>query len=117
MRHYTPSIIGAGDLQRKAATILREVARSERESLIVTHNNPQAVIMSIPRYEALRALEELEFIPHRKTSPSHIRKSFEQTGLYSKEFLKDLDRGLKKSSLYSKKKKKIKRRYALDSTA
>ncbi len=106
MSHYTPHIIGAGEFQRKTATIFRQVAQSERESLIVTHNVPQAVIMSIPRYEMLRALEELEFIPHRKSSPSRIRESFEKSHLYTKEFLCDLEEGLKKSSLYSKRKKK-----------
>lgn len=102
MPQYTPNIIGAGELQRNAATLLRKVAQSEKESFVVTHNKPNVVIMSVGRYEELKALEELEFIPHRKTSPSRVRNSFARTGLYSEEFLDDLEDGLKKSSLYSK---------------
>lgn len=101
MPQYTPNIIGAGELQRNAATILRRVSQSERESFVVTHNKPSVVIMSVARYEGLKALEELEFIPHRKTSPSKIRHSFERAGLYSKEFLDDIEDGLSKSSIYS----------------
>lgn len=101
MAHYIPNLIGAGELQRNAATIIKKVSKSEEESFVVTRNEPKIVIMSIKRYEELKALEDLEFIPHRKTSPEHIRKSFEQSGIYSKEFLDDLEDGLKKSSLYS----------------
>ena len=102
MPQYTPNIIGAGELQRNVATILRNVAQSEQESFVVTHNKPNVVIMSVARYEELKALEELEFIPHRKTSPARVRNSFARTGLYSEEFLDDLEDGLEKSSLYSK---------------
>lgn len=101
MPKATPHLIGSGDLQRNAATIIKEVASREEESFIVTRNEPQVVIMSIQRYEELKALEDLEFIPHRKNSPGKIRESFERSGLYSKEFLDDLESGLKKSSLYS----------------
>lgn len=101
MPKYTPHLIGAGELQRNAATILKEVALSEKESFVVTRNIPQVVIMSLKRYEQLKAIENLELIPHRKTSPKAIRQSFEQTGLYSKAFLDDLENGLKKSSPYS----------------
>ncbi len=102
MPQYTPNIIGAGQLQRNAATILRKIAQSEKESFVVTHNKPQIVVMSIARYEELKSLEELAFIPHRKTSPARIRDSFARTGLYRKEFLDALEDGLKKSSAYSK---------------
>lgn len=102
MPQYTPNIIGAGELQRNAATLLRKVAQSEKESFVVTHNKPRVVVMSIARYEKLKALEELELIPHRKTSPARVRESFARTGLYSKEFLNDVEDGLKKSSVYSK---------------
>lgn len=102
MPQYTPNIIGAGQLQRNAATILRKVAQSEKESFVVTHNKPSVVVMSIARYEELKSLEELELKPHRKTSPAQIRDSFARTGLYRKEFLDDLEDGLKKSSTYSK---------------
>lgn len=108
MPRYIPQIIGAGELQRKTATILREVSRSDQESFIVTHNEPQAVIMSIMRYERLKAVEGIEFIPHQKKTPRQIRASFENTGRYSKEFLHDLEEGLKKSSIYLKKSRKKK---------
>lgn len=55
----------------------------------------------IESYEELKALEELELIPHCKTSPRHIRDSFAKTGLYSDDFLDDLEDGLKKSSVFS----------------
>lgn len=100
MAKYVPNIIGTGELQRNAAAVVKEVAMSNEESFVVTNNEPRIVIMSIQRYQELKALEDLEFIPHRKTSPRHIRDSFEKTGLYSKEFLDDLEDGLKKSSLY-----------------
>ena len=102
MSQHTPNIIGAGALARNVATILRKVAGSDQESFVVTHNKPKVVIMSVARYEELKALEELEFIPHRKTSPAKVRASFAQTGLYRREFLDDLEEGLKQSSIYSK---------------
>jgi len=95
------NIIGISELQRKTPAILKTIAQSDRESLVVTHNVPQVVMMSIDRYEALKAREDLEFIPHRKTSPQAIRASFAQTGLYSNALLDDIEGGLKKSSAYS----------------
>lgn len=82
-------------------TVIKEVSGSDKESFVVTRNEPQIVVMSIKRYEQLKALEDLEFIPHRKTSPENIREKFEKTGLYSKKFLDDLEDGLRKSPLYS----------------
>jgi len=102
MANVIPKLIGAGELQRRAAAILKNISQSDQEGFIVTHNIPTAVIMSIGRYSKLKALEDLEFIPHRQTSPRHIRKSFAKTKLYSKAFLDDLEDGFKKSSLYSK---------------
>ena len=101
MHYYTPNIIGAGELHRKAATVLRQVAASDRESFVVTHNEPRVVIMSIPRYETLRALEDEALFPHPKTSPQRVRAAFAKTRKYSKDFLNDLEGGLKKSSLYA----------------
>lgn len=100
MKKYIPRLIGAGELQKKTAVILKEIAASKEESVVVTHNQPQVVIMSIQRYEKLKSLEDLPFTPHRMSSPAHIRQSFAKTGRYSKEFLDDLENGLKKSSLY-----------------
>lgn len=96
-----PSIIGSGALQKNAATVLKQVEKSGEESFIVTNNKPRIVVMSIYRYQELKALEDLEFIPHRKTSPQQVRASFEKTGLYSKKFLDDMEDGLRKSSLYA----------------
>lgn len=95
------NIIGVSELQRKTPTILKTIAKSDRESIVVTHNVPQVVMMSIARYENLKAREDLEFIPHRKTSPRAIRASFAETGLYSKELLDEIEGGLNKSSVYS----------------
>lgn len=97
MKRYVPRLIGAGELQKKTAVILKEVAASEEESVVITHNQPQVVIMSIQRYEKLKSFEDL----YQKSSPSQIRQSFEKTGRYSKKFLDDLENGLEKSSLYS----------------
>lgn len=101
MAAYIPNIIGSGELQKNVSVIIKKVAQSEEESFVVTNNEPKIVMMSLTRYQELKALEDLELIPHRKTSPKHIQKSFEKSRLYSKEFLDDLEDGLKKSSLYS----------------
>ena len=102
MTQYSPNIIGTGTLQRNAPSVIRKVASSHQESFIVTHNEPKAVIMSLARYEELKTMEELAFIPHRKSSPRRIRQSFEKTGRYSAAFLDDLEEGLRKSSIYSR---------------
>ena len=101
MSKHTPHLIGAGELQKNASIIIKQIEASDQESFVVTHNQPKIVIMSIKRYEKLKALEDLEFIPHQASSPAKIRASFEKTGLYSAEFLDDLEKGLKKTSLYS----------------
>ena len=101
MSPAVPNIIGSGELQKNAATIIREVSVSNDESFVVTNNEPKVVIMSIMRYKELKAFEDIELIPHRKSSPKAIRQSFEKTGLYTKGFLDDLEGGLKKSSMYS----------------
>jgi prevent-host-death family protein len=102
MSKYIPNIIGSGELQKNAADVIRKVSKSEEESIVVTRNEPKIVIMSIKRYEKLKALEDIEFIPHKKTSVEKIKESFKNSGLYSDEFLDDLEDGLKKSSHYSK---------------
>lgn len=101
MATYIPNIIGSGELQKNVSVIIKKVARSEEESFVVTNNEPKIVMMSLARYQELKALEDLEFIPHRKTSSKQIRESFAKSGRYSKDFLDDLEDGLKKSSLYS----------------
>ena len=70
MNHSTPRLIGSGELQRNAATIIKRVAREDQESFIVTHNKPQAVMMNLRRYRQLKALEELPLIPIKKLHPN-----------------------------------------------
>lgn len=101
MANPVPTIIGTGELQKNASLVIKKIAVSHGDSFIVTNNEPKIVMMSISRYRELKALEDIEFIPHRKSSPKLIRKSFEKTGLYSKDFLDDMEDGLSKSSLYS----------------
>lgn len=51
------------------------------------------------RYDYLRQLlEEDIFSPPPTRSVKKVIDSFTKTGLYSKEFLKDLEKGLKRSS-------------------
>jgi len=57
MKKAIPYIIGIGELQRKAADIIKSV-ESEQEGFIVSHNQPQAVLMSLKRYQQLKSLEE-----------------------------------------------------------
>ncbi|MFA5995680.1 MAG: type II toxin-antitoxin system prevent-host-death family antitoxin [Patescibacteria group bacterium] len=97
MSQAIPNIIGIAELQRKAPAILKQIASDAYESIVVNHNIPKAVIMSLARYEQLKALETLEFIPHRKTSPTAIRSSLASTGLYSEDFLNDVENGLNKA--------------------
>lgn len=102
MPKYTPTIIGTGQLQRHTAQVLNSIAKSSSESFVVTNNRPTAVLMSIERYEKLKALEEITFLPHQPTAIPAIRKAFQETGYYSEAFIDDLASGLKKTSLYHK---------------
>ena len=56
MDKYLPNIVGIGDFQKKAAHYLKKM-KGKQESVLVSHNKPQAVLMSLERYEELRALE------------------------------------------------------------
>lgn len=58
MDKYIPNIIGIGEFQKNASSFLKNFQQKHREGLIVSHNKPQAVIMSLKRYEELRSLEE-----------------------------------------------------------
>ncbi len=58
MENYIPNIIGIGDFQKKASVYLKRLKGAFREGLLVSHNKPQAVLMSLDRYEELRRLED-----------------------------------------------------------
>ncbi len=58
MKKAIPYIIGVGELQRKASEIIKQVDAKHEEGFIVSHNQPQAVIMSLKRYQQLKMLEE-----------------------------------------------------------
>jgi prevent-host-death family protein len=58
MKKAIPYLIGVGDLQRRASAVIREVAEKHGEGFVVSHNEPQAVLVSLKRYETLKALEE-----------------------------------------------------------
>lgn len=60
MKKHVPFIIGMGQVQRELTHILREI-EEEKEGFIVSHNQPRAVLMSLKRYERLKALEEARF--------------------------------------------------------
>ena len=53
-----PYIIGIGELQRGASIIIKKIDLEKEEGFIVSHNEPKAVLMSLKRYERLKALEE-----------------------------------------------------------
>lgn len=58
MKEFIPYIIGIGELQRRAAGVIKEVDSRHEEGFIVSHNEPQAVLMSLKRYKKLRTLEK-----------------------------------------------------------
>lgn len=57
MKAAVPELIGMGQLQRETTQTIRKVAREGQEAFIVSHNKPQAVLMSLTRYKMLTALE------------------------------------------------------------
>lgn len=60
MKKAIPYIIGIGELQRQAASVIKTVDLKHSEGFIVSHNEPQAVLMSLKRYAQLKALEEVK---------------------------------------------------------
>ncbi|MBI2346529.1 MAG: hypothetical protein HYV03_06570 [Deltaproteobacteria bacterium] len=58
MKRAIPELIGMGQLQREATRTIRRIAHEGQEAFIVSHNKPQAVLLSLRRYQELRALEE-----------------------------------------------------------
>lgn len=59
---HTPETVSLSDLAKKASSyIARLVEGTSRQLLVLRHNKPAAVVMSIERYEELsRLIEELE---------------------------------------------------------
>lgn len=58
MTKAVPYMIGIGELQRKASSVVKEIDSRKEEGFIVSHNQPKAVIMSLKRYQKLKAFEE-----------------------------------------------------------
>lgn len=50
-------VIGIGELQREASSVIKRVSTHGGEGFIVSHNEPRAVLLSLERYETLTALE------------------------------------------------------------
>ncbi len=57
MKKAIPYIIGVGQLQRQLAVVIKMI-HNHQEGLIVSHNEPQAVMMSLERYQNLISLEQ-----------------------------------------------------------
>lgn len=79
MENFTPKIIGIGEFQKKTSHFLKEL-KNKKESFLVSHNKPQAVIMSLDRYATLRSLEEesLEEIKEVLSIVEEGNQEFEQ---------------------------------------
>lgn len=58
MKPVVPELIGIGQLQRATTQTIRKVSQGKEEAFIVSHNKPQAVLLSLTRYEELKGLEE-----------------------------------------------------------
>ena len=58
MEKYIPNMIGICDFQKRASSYLKKIKEQKREGILVSHNKPQAVLMSLQRYQELRQLEE-----------------------------------------------------------
>ncbi|MBI4365232.1 MAG: hypothetical protein HY543_00260 [Deltaproteobacteria bacterium] len=58
MKKLIPELIGIGQLQRETTQTVRKIAQKNEEAFIVSHNKPQAVLISLSRYQTLKTLEE-----------------------------------------------------------
>ena len=56
------------------------------------------------RANAFRAIASGDYVFVARDDVKDVIKDFEQTGLYSKAFLRDLEKGLRKSSVYRNRK-------------
>jgi prevent-host-death family protein len=62
MRKAVPYIVGIGELQRQASFVIKRIRSRHGEGFIVSHNEPKAVLISLERYERLKALENAKSI-------------------------------------------------------
>jgi hypothetical protein len=70
-------------------------------NIIISKKQYQELLDKALRYEYLRSImEENIFSPPPTKNIEKIIKAFERTGIYSKEFIKSLKRGLKRSSYF-----------------
>lgn len=58
MKKAIPYIVGIGQLQRQASSVIKALDHKYEEGFIVSHNEPQAVILSLKRYQELKDLEK-----------------------------------------------------------
>lgn len=103
MSTYIPQLVGAGELQKNASSVIKKIAESQQERVVVNRNTPVVVIMSIQRYEELRGHEANQLKPFQAQPLTAITEGLKSAGKYSKELIEDITDGLKKSSFYSKK--------------
>ncbi len=71
------------------------------ENIIISKKRYQELLDKALRYEYLRRImEEDIFAPPPTKDIEKIIRAFEKTGIYSKEFLRSLKRGLRRSSYF-----------------
>jgi len=69
--------------------------------IIISKKQYQELLDKALRYEYLRhIMEENIFAPPPTKDIKKIIRAFERTGIYSKEFLRSLKRGLRRSSYF-----------------
>jgi hypothetical protein len=70
-------------------------------NIIISKKKYQELVDNALRYEYLRhIMEENIFAPPPTKDIEKIIRAFEKTGIYNKEFLKSLKRGLRRSSYF-----------------
>lgn len=74
MKRSIPYIIGIGELQRQASSIIQAVEDKYGEGFVVSHNEPKAVLISLKRYEQLKALEEDEILSRVQKGNEEFKK-------------------------------------------
>lgn len=62
MKRAVPYLIGIGEFQRQAASVIKTLTDKHGEGFIISHNEPKAVLLSLDRYAKLKALEEAKRI-------------------------------------------------------
>jgi hypothetical protein len=70
-------------------------------NIIISKKQYQELLDKALRYEYLRSImEENIFAPPPTKDIKKIIRAFEKTGIYSKEFLRSLKKGLRRSSYF-----------------